>query len=188
MCRSFSIAVAGLAEVAAWLPLPRAHSVIPASALAVVALAVSLAGAARAWPAANQSENRFAASFAREIIRTLPDSALVLQGNWDIQSPGIYLQTIERFRPDVVMLDLALMQRPWYLRQAMRAHPEVFAGSEAAVQTFIREVAPFEAGRPYDGRRIENAFIVMHHAIIDRQLTAPPRLPARRAANRDIPG
>ena len=72
------------------------------------------------------------------------------------------------------MLDLNLLQRPWYIRQEQRAHPEVFAGAEREMNDFYHEVAPFENGEPFDGARIERAFVAMLDTIITRQLPQRP--------------
>jgi hypothetical protein len=107
-------------------------------------------------------------------LETLPDSALVFHGNWDIQSPFIYLQTVEKVRPDVVMLDLALIQRPWYIKQEQRRHPQVFAGSEREIAAFRKAVVPFESGAPYDGPQIEAAYVGMVNRIIENNYRSRP--------------
>lgn len=144
---------------------------IVAAALALIVPAASLVASGTSGV---QKSNYFAVDLTTEVLRTLSPNALVLQGNWDLESPYIYLHHVEGVRPDVVMLDLNLLQRPWYVRQGQRTHPDVFAGAEKQIDDFCREVAPFEAGKPFEGRRIETAYVAMLDTIISKQARCRP--------------
>lgn len=121
-----------------------------------------------------QSRNRFAEYYVRSVLQTLPDSALVFQANWDIQSPFEYLKQVENYRPDVVMLDINLMQRSWYVEQEMRRRPQVFQKCEQEVAEFLKHVALFETGRPYNAQRLEAAFVAMHDCLIEHNRVNRP--------------
>jgi hypothetical protein len=170
----FVLALAGFVMITTslerWVKSPAARN---AWAIALVA-ALPLFGIASAKSDGLQSSNTFARDYAAEILRTLPANALVIHPNWDIQSPAIYLQNVEKYRSDVVMLDLNLLMRPWYLRQEMRNYPSVFTNCQSEIKTFIREVRPFENGQPYDGQRIEAAFVAMVRSIISTNLASRP--------------
>jgi len=170
----FVVAVYGLA----WI-LTRLRSAMKSAAgFSAVSVFLSVCVAAASVGAAGgsgiESGNRFAEVYTREILKTLPQNALVLQANWDIESPFIYLHNVEHVRPDVEILDLNLLQRSWYIAQEQRTDPSVFRGVEREADAFLREVAPFESGRPYDGRRIESAFVSLLDSIIARQSRLRP--------------
>ena len=173
-CPVFLLAAWGMAEAAKWIAArwggARAHAV----ALSVMALVVVASSVPAALPEADRAHDRFAESFSREVLATLPDSALVLQANWDIQSPVLYLQDARKVRTDVAMLDVNLLQRSWYIRQERRAQPDVFAGLNGEIETFLKEVAVFEHGRSFDSRRIESAYLGMVNGIISRNLSRRP--------------
>lgn len=120
------------------------------------------------------THDAFAERYSRELLRTLPQNALVIQGNWDVQSPVIYLQEVLKYRRDVVMLDLNLLQRPWYIEQEKRAHPEVFKGIDGEIENFGKQVAPFESGELYDSRQVESAYLSMVNGIIKANLDTRP--------------
>jgi hypothetical protein len=160
--------LAGIALRSVKKPTPRngilliASFVVPLSSIAV-------------FPAnAVQHSNRFARDFTAELLRTLPENALVIQADWDIQSPAIYLQNVERLRPDVVILDLNLMQRSWYVRQQARRRSSVFEGSESEVTNFLRAVEPFESGKPFQMQRLEATYVALNNGIIQRNLKKRP--------------
>ncbi|MBU0508474.1 DUF2723 domain-containing protein [bacterium] len=140
----------------------------------LLAASVPIASLAATAKSAVASEDDFAKRFLMEILRTIPDSSLVLQGNWDIQSPFIYYQRIENVRPDIVMLDINLMQRSWYIKEQRRNHPDVFQGINRQVELFMDAVAPFESRQRYDAQRIESAFVEMHNSMIRLQRTHRP--------------
>ncbi len=123
---------------------------------------------------ANRAGDRFAETFAREVLRTLPSNALVLQSLWDLQSPAIYLQEVEGYRRDVILIDINLMQRRWYVEQLWRYRPEVVANCERERDSFLKELELFEAGQPYEAGRIEQAFVAFHDSLISKNLTRRP--------------
>jgi hypothetical protein len=140
----------------------------------IIALIIVSGTAIPASRTANHRHDTFATDHALAVLETLPDSALVFQGNWDIQSPVIYLQTVEKVRTDVVMLDLALIQRPWYIKQERRRHPQIFAGAEHEITAFQKAVAPFESGAPYNGSQIETAYVAMINRLVENSYRSRP--------------
>jgi hypothetical protein len=170
----FVLALYGLTALAVPLEKRIANLTLRQAAFILAAALLPLFSGLQTGRAALKSGNTFARDYTAEIMRTLPDSALVLQANWDIQSPYIYLSNIERIRPDIAMLDVNLMQRPWYIRQEQRRHADVFRGSDAAVNAFVRAVEPFEQGRPFDGQRIESAFVAMNNSLLTQNLDRHP--------------
>ncbi len=123
---------------------------------------------------ANRSNDHFPATFAREVLRTLPHNALVLHSLWDLQSPAIYLQEVEGYRTDVALMDVNLMRRRWYVEQFTRQYPDIMAGSEKECKKFLHELIPFDAGKPYNATVIENAFTALHNSIIEKNLARRP--------------
>ncbi|MFH1010928.1 MAG: DUF2723 domain-containing protein, partial [bacterium] len=123
---------------------------------------------------ANRSGDRFATSLAQEILRTLPPNALVFQSLWDVQSPAIYLQEVERVRTDAVLVDIHLMRRRWYVEQLFKQHPEIMEGCQKERDEFFRELAPFDAGKPFNPEKIERAFVALHDSLLSKNLPRRP--------------
>jgi hypothetical protein len=146
-----------------------------ARALTGLLLAIPVVWSAAAhFKAANRSNDYFAYSLAHEILRTLPLDALVFQSIWDVQSPVLYLQDVEGYRSDVVLVDINLMRRSWYVEQLSERHPEIVEGCQRERDNFLRKVEPFEAGRPYDSGTIERAFVAFHDSLISKNLAKRP--------------
>jgi hypothetical protein len=65
------------------------------------------------------------ARYGRAILQPLPENAVLLVRG-DLPANAIrYVQTAEKLRPDVVVLDLELLTRDWYVRQMKTHHPEL---------------------------------------------------------------
>jgi hypothetical protein len=122
------------------------------------------------WKECDHHGDVLAESLGKGALESIPRGALVLNGFWDLQSVGLYLQHIEGYRNDVTMIDALLMERSWYVRQQMKQYPEVFQGLEKETANFLNVVADFEANRSYDANQIENCFIALMNGIIEKNL------------------
>jgi hypothetical protein len=122
------------------------------------------------WDKANHHGDVMAEYIGKGALDSAPIGALVMHSFWDISSIGDYLQQVEQYRTDVVLIDLLLMERSWYVRQQQEQHPEIFEGVESETDDFLETVADFEAGRPYDPKAIENSWIAMINGMIARNV------------------
>ncbi len=168
------VIVEGVIVVSAMIARRVRSTPLRLTVMSMIMISVPVHGAVVNFTGQDQSGNRFSKSLARELLNTLPDSAVVFQGSWDIQSAVIYLQRVEGYRADVTMLDINLMQRPWYIAQETRNHPTVFAGCEAAVAEFLKLEEAWALGKPHDPRKIESAYVEMHNCLMERALAHRP--------------
>lgn len=108
------VGFAAVSRVRAW----------PERATALTALACC--GLAIIWQHRRMPvDGNYTASYARAILDPLPPGALLLVRG-DLPSNGIrYVQTAEKFRRDVVVLDLELLTREWYVRRMQARHPAI---------------------------------------------------------------
>ena len=107
---------------------------------------------------ANRSKDVLVERYARAALLSLPKNALVITRQWDVfVSPCMYLQTVKKLRPDVVILDKELFRRPWYLNRGQQRHPGVWKGTEPSLDSLLPKLQAFEAGDPNPGG-IQQAF------------------------------
>lgn len=173
-CPLFMVAMMGAARVVNWIGRRSWTSLRRSVALALLCLAVPLTSAVAGGHTRLRSEYDFTRRFIGEVLATLPDSALVFHGDWDIHSSYYYYRHVENLRPDIILLDVGLMQRSWYIEQERRNHPDVFRGSERQMDAFLRAVSRFETGESYDARNLEAAFVELHNSIIRGHLPRRP--------------
>jgi hypothetical protein len=123
----------------------------------------------------DESRNYVVEDYARNLFRSLEPKATVLTFQWDnFVAAAWYLQIVEGYRTDVVVLERELLRRSWYVDQLRHNHPEAVAGSHAEIEGFLRAVQPFERGEPFDGTVIQAAFEAMIASLMRHALTRGP--------------
>jgi hypothetical protein len=73
--------------------------------------------------------------YVDEVLESVAPGGLLLMRDWNLSSPLMYVQHVERIRPDLVALDLNLMEREWYVDSLSRRHAAVFAPADAERET-----------------------------------------------------
>lgn len=138
---------------------------------------VAVTGAC-SWRDNDERTNTITRDFAYNMLSTLPGNAIVLTRQWDFWGAGsIYLQEIEGFRRDVVVVDYNLLHRDWYVDQLVRAHPEVMSRVRPEVARMKAAHAAIVPGRTPPGAEAaehELAVEALANAIIDRSIAARP--------------
>jgi hypothetical protein len=100
---------------------------VPVAALGILLALVPL-GAWRAnQRACDLSRVRFAETYSRDVLEPLPPGAILLTNGDNDTFPLWYLQLVEHVRPDVAVVNIPLMNTPWYVAQ-LRRHVPGFAG------------------------------------------------------------
>ncbi len=65
----------------------------------------------------NRSDNRIAVEYAWNILAGLDENAIIFTNGDNDTFPIWYLQAVERFRTDVTVVNLSLVNLPWYIKQ-----------------------------------------------------------------------
>ncbi|MBI5219876.1 MAG: DUF2723 domain-containing protein [Bacteroidia bacterium] len=140
---------------------------IAGSALAIV---FALSNIGKNYKKVDMHNYYFGEQYSDNIFNTLPKNSLLMI-NWDpFGFPLTYYQSVEKKRPDLIVLDELLLKRSWYIQMLRYHHPEFMQKSVAEVEGFLTAVAPFEDGQPYDGNIIQQKYIGMINALIDSKL------------------
>ncbi len=69
----------------------------------------------------DRSHNRIAYEYAWNIMGGLDENAIVFTNGDNDTFPIWYLQLVEKFRPDVSVVNLSLVNLPWYIKQIKHA-------------------------------------------------------------------
>ncbi len=114
-----------LASIAEWAErkgVDRVRYVVPAGALCVV---LSLLPIRHNWFTHDRSNNYMARDYAFNMLAGLEPDAIVFTNGDNDTYPLWYLQNVERFRTDVRVANLSLLNTDWYLRQLRDREPRV---------------------------------------------------------------
>jgi hypothetical protein len=120
----------------------------------------------------DRSRDTRSSDFVTNTVGGVASDALVVIGEWELSSPLSYLQAVEELRPDVVAIDFLLWRnRPWYIDQFMRRHPDIAALWQPSLDRFAAELRRFDALEPYDHQRLGSEF----RSLIGQILGTPGR-------------
>jgi tetratricopeptide (TPR) repeat protein len=148
------LAVLGVAALLEKRPSAARWGSPAALALAVLLSAVHVNERSRAKDAR-------APETAVNFLASLPPNAVALTPEWNAYSPVLASLDVEGQRPDLLVLDVLLCRRGWYLDSFMRRHPDRYREVKPELDAYRTKLAAWEEGRPYvadDLTRLYNAF------------------------------
>ena len=113
--------------------------------------------------------------YTHALLSSLAPHAVILSYQWDyFCSPFYYLQLVEGVRPDVIMVEVLLLKRSWYLTQLERTYPELMAQVKKELARYRKELFKFEHNLPYDAAVLQSTYINLINAIIRAALQIRP--------------
>lgn len=146
------------------------------AALAATALCVIIPAASYALHFRQSTKRRdlVAHDYVANALVNVAPGGLLLTADWQFYSPYLYRRYFEGFRPDARVVNLNLLRRSWYVGKFLpNAYPEMMARAKGPAEGFLREVRPFEEGRPYDTARLDASFHALIEALISQHEPGP---------------
>ena len=97
--------------------------------------------------------------YSKSTLNSTKPNSIILTYLWDyLVSPSYYFQLVEKYRPDVTVVDKELLRRSWYYGQLNRQHPGLLDGINTEVNMFEDALKPFERGERFDSNLLENLY------------------------------
>ncbi|HME90828.1 MAG TPA: hypothetical protein VKE49_05350, partial [Myxococcaceae bacterium] len=123
----------------------------------------------------NHSKDYLVLDYTRNMVDNLEPNAIVISAQWDFFCSAFwYLQRVEGYRPDVVLIEKELLRRTWYPLQLRRWYPETTGRSERELALFEKDLQLFESGKPYDAARIQTRFVAFLNSVVERNIAERP--------------
>jgi hypothetical protein len=124
----------------------------------------------------NQSNNKQFEQYTRHFLTSLQPNAIVLGYTWDfLFSPAYYVQFVDNYRKDVIMIDKELLRRSWYYNQLKTSYPEFYKTIEKEVEAFLPELAKFERQeKNIDGNLLDKHYKGIINKIINANIDSRP--------------
>jgi hypothetical protein len=144
-----------------------------------LALLLPLAALLANLPYNDRSRFTLARDYVANLLGTVPPGGLVITLDWQVYSPWLYLHHLDGVRPDVSIVDINLLRRPWYLTYLERAHPDVVAPAQAEMAAYLEDLIAWERDPdryqrdPALNRRINERYYAMILAVIRPRVASP---------------
>jgi len=123
----------------------------------------------------NHSKDYLVLDYTRNLVDNLEPNAIVISAQWDFFCSAFwYLQRVEGYRPDVVLIEKELLRRTWYPLQLRRWYPQTVARSEWELALFEEDLQLFESGKPYGAARIQARFVAFLNSVVERNIVDRP--------------
>lgn len=123
----------------------------------------------------NESNNNLVENYTRILVNNLEPNAIVISSQWAFFCSAFwYLQQVEKFRPDVVLIEKELLRRTWYIEQLRRWYPKVINKSAKEINEYLQQLELFESEKPYDPNLIQTRFVNLLHSFIEKNINERP--------------
>lgn len=118
---------------------------------------------------ADESRDYAVEDYTKNMLAPLDSGAVVISQQWGyFTSAAYYLQLVEKFRPDVAVIDRELLSSPWYYAQLERQHPWLIQNSRAEVDAFLGELYKFDRGLPLTRAVLRERFKEVMQSLISK--------------------
>jgi hypothetical protein len=121
-----------------------------------------------------------AEDYVNNILNAVSPNGLLLTGDWQVASPLLYFQEIDKLRPDAVCIDVLLLKRSWYYGYLESKYPALMQKSRSGVGLFMEDLLQWEKDPgayqrdPQLNRRIDARFCAMIEALARNHFPAGP--------------
>jgi tetratricopeptide (TPR) repeat protein len=150
------------------------------AAVATVVLLVCAITLVANWPFNNRRQYFIAHDYVENLLSTIAPNSLLLTLDWQVASPMLYAQEIERLRPDVKVVDINLLRRSWYFDYLKHAYPGLIERSREKIDVFVEILKEWERDPGAFARsaaltqRISGTFLEMIQAMVTNEGRVAP--------------
>ncbi|MFY8161856.1 MAG: DUF2723 domain-containing protein [Candidatus Kapaibacteriota bacterium] len=123
----------------------------------------------------DESDNYLVKNYTENVVNNLEPNAIIISAQWDyFVSAFWYMNKIENYRKDVVLIEKELLRRTWYYKQLKTWYPEVYKKSQNEIEAFLVDLEKFEQNLPYDAMAIQTNYIKLLNSFIDKNIDNRP--------------
>ncbi|HSE36675.1 MAG TPA: DUF2723 domain-containing protein, partial [Blastocatellia bacterium] len=119
-------------------------SKIPELIAAALVLLLPVAAVVANRPYDDRSRYFIAQDYVDNIFSTVEPGGMLLTRDWQVYSPILYFQEIERRREDAVIIDVNQLRRSWYFDYLRQAYPATMEQTADKVEAFLEDLRHWE--------------------------------------------
>ncbi|MBX3043879.1 MAG: DUF2723 domain-containing protein [Candidatus Kapabacteria bacterium] len=124
----------------------------------------------------DKSDNYLVYDFTRTVVDNLGENAIIISAQWDYWNSAFwYLQKVENYRPDIILIERELLRRTWYPLQLENWHPELILKCRNQLDSYNQDLEKFESGLPPESYpRIQNNYENLLKCFIESNIDEIP--------------
>ena len=124
---------------------------------------------------ADLSDNRIVPEYTEILFDNLDENALIISSQWDYACSAFwYKQSVENYRPDIVLIEQPMLRRTWYPGLVKSWYPEALDRCSDEISSYLEICELFESEKEYSSTEIQKRFINMLNAFIDKNYDERP--------------
>jgi hypothetical protein len=101
------------------------------------------------YPQLDKSRDRAVEEYARNVLGGLDSGAVFFSNEYErLGAPAFYLQIVEGYRRDVVVLDIILLGNPWFYGHLEQRFPWLMEASRPQIEAYRVQVDRYVRGEP----------------------------------------
>lgn len=115
------------------------------SAVTAVLFVLPVVAIALGWQAQNRSSHVAVDAYTRWALANAEPRAIIVSRQWDYFCSALwYMQTVDHYRTDVVLIEKELMRRTWYVPYLQYRHPDVMKNVQREANAYMELLVQFE--------------------------------------------
>ncbi len=123
----------------------------------------------------DHSDDVLVPEYTKMIFSKLEPNAIIISTQWDYWlSASWYMQKIEGFRKDVIIIDKELLRRTWYIAQLKKWYPKQINICQKEIENYMIDLELFESGEYYNPESIQAKFINLLNCFVDNNFDEHP--------------
>jgi tetratricopeptide (TPR) repeat protein len=139
-----------------------------------VGLLLLLLSAATHYKQNDASRYYLGYDYAMNALNNMEPNGMLLTMDWQLYSPLLYFQNVERIQPDKTVIDVNMLRRSWYMDYLRRKYPWLIPPVADKVKAYLDQLYLFEHKLPYNPAAIQNAFVAVINGVIATNLASRP--------------
>ncbi len=139
--------------------------------LRIIALALPLVYTVWNWRPNDLHTHHLVREYVKLVVEPLPKGSILFSQQWDYFCSAFwYMQQVEGYRPDIVLVEKELLRRTWYIGQLRRWYGEPIERCSTEIAAYLPLLEEFESGSMPQERYsvIQRAFVGLLQAILRR--------------------
>ena len=95
----------------------------------------------------DKSDNYLVYDFTRNVVDNLGENAIIITAQWDYWNSAFwYLQKVENYRPDIVLIEREILRRTWFPLQLEKWYPDIIPPCRNNLDLYADDLEKFESG------------------------------------------